>query len=73
MNYMLPLVMRITKSAKNSKVLVKPMALKILMQLLALQPLFHQLCAVELVAVVVQQDHPLAISLEHQEADDGWH
>jgi hypothetical protein len=49
------------------------MDLKTLAQPLELQLLCHQLCAVAVVELVVQQDHPLVISLEHQEADHGWH
>jgi hypothetical protein len=70
---MLPLAMHTTRSEKNMRILALPMDLKTLARPLELQPLSHQLCAVELAVVAVQQDHPLVISLEHQEADDGWH
>jgi hypothetical protein len=58
--------------------LVMLMVSKTLIQPLALQPLSRQSCEQDLVhyqavAVVVQQDHPLVISLVYQEADHGWH
>jgi hypothetical protein len=69
---MQPLVMRTTKSAKNMSNLARLTGLKTLAQPLELQQMCHQLCVVELVAVV-QHDHLLVTSLEHQEADHGWH